>query len=84
MRREFTINKIPAIIVVIKIIFSKPLRDLYILKELLSVDDKPDDLDWIKTKTIRRVETINWDIFTNLIIFIFSLNKDPPKTNTRY
>mgnify|MGYP006916424443 FL=1 len=45
MRREFTINKIPAIIVVIKIIFSKPLRDLYILKELLSVDDKPDDLD---------------------------------------
>lgn len=63
MTKEFITSETPKITVSIKIIFSNPLRDLYILKELFKVDDRPEDLDWIKTKTIKRPEIINCNVF---------------------
>lgn len=45
MTKELTTSETPKITVSIKIIFSNPLRDLYILKELFKVDDRPEDLD---------------------------------------
>lgn len=45
MTKEFITSETPKITVSIKIIFSNPLRDLYMLKELFKVDDRPEDLD---------------------------------------
>jgi hypothetical protein len=63
MAKEFSTNKDPNTTVKTKIIFSKPLSDLYMLKELLRVEDNPDDLDCIRTRTIKRPETTNCNIF---------------------
>lgn len=42
-----------------KITFSNPLKDLYMLKELLRLGDKPEDFDCIKTKIIKRTAITN-------------------------
>ncbi len=71
MAKEFTTSKTPDITVRTKIIFSKPLSDLYMLKELFNVDDKPEDFDCIKTRTIKRPEIINCNVFVNASIITF-------------
>jgi hypothetical protein len=58
MDRELSTKSTPNTTVTPKIIFSTPLKDLYMLKEPLSPEDNPAVLDWIRTRTIIRVHII--------------------------
>jgi len=81
MDRELTTRSTPNATVTPNIIFSTPLKDLYMLKEPLRPDDKPAVLDWISTKTIIKEHIIIWAILLIRSMFI-TYYKDFPKIST--
>ena len=83
MDRELTTKRTPNTTVTTKITFSTPRKDLYILKELLRIEDKPAVLDWTSTKTMINIHIIICVVFNTDNKFIFYY-KDFLKINTKY
>lgn len=68
---EFSTKSRAKIIVNIKTNFSTPLSDLYILNELLTPDARPDPLDWIRIRKVKKSAITIWLTLQTIIKFIF-------------